>query len=129
MIHENCLLAETEGMSMKITTSKDGGITVLELDGNLTIGAADEIFSGAVDRLLEAGRPIIVIDMEHVDLVDSTGLGSLVRSHHRCLQAGGEIRIASIGYDVWKLFEAAQLKGVIPIFENRMAAVGGRSET
>lgn len=114
---------------MKIKTSKDGDITVMELDGNLTIGAADEVFSGAVDRLLEGGRRIIVVDMKRVDLVDSTGLGSLVRSHHRCLQAGGEIRLASIGFDVWKLFETAQLNGVIPIFENRMMAMGERDET
>ena len=114
---------------MKITTSTDGDVTVLELDGNLTIGAADEVFSGAVDRLLERNRTIIVLDMEHVPLVDSTGLGSLVRAHHRCVQAGGEARLSKIGFDVWRLFEAAQLAGVIPIFENRMMAIEGRSET
>jgi anti-anti-sigma factor len=110
---------------MKITTSTDGGITVLELDGNLTIGAADHAFSGAIDRLLEGDRTVIVLDMEHVDLVDSTGLGSLVRSHHRCVQAGGEVRLSNIGFDVWRLFEAAQLKDVIPIFSSRKQAVTG----
>ena len=112
---------------MKITSSTDGDVTVLELDGNLTIGAADEAFSGVIDQLLERGRTIIVLDMEHVPLVDSTGLGSLVRTHHRCVQAGGEIRLSKIGFDVWKLFEAAHLTGVIPIFENRVMAIDGRS--
>jgi len=114
---------------MKITTSTDGDVTVLELDGNLTIGAADETLSGVVDRLLERGRTVIVFDMEHVSMVDSTGLGSLVRTHHRCVQAGGEARLSNIGFDVWKLFEAAQLAGVIPIFENRVMAIDGHSET
>ena len=113
---------------MKITTSTDGDITVLELDGTLTIGAADKDFSGVVDRLLERGRVIIVLDMEHVSLVDSTGLGSLVRTHHRCVQAGGEVRLSNIGFDIWKLLETAQLTGILPIFENRVMAIEGRSE-
>ncbi len=113
---------------MKITSSTDGDVTVLELDGNLTIGAADEAFSGVVDRLLERGRAVIVLDMEQVRLVDSTGLGSLVRTHHRCVQAGGEVRLSNIGFDVWKLLESAQLTRVIPIFENRVMAIEGRSD-
>ena len=55
---------------MKITTSTDGNVTVLDLDGNLTIGAADEAFSGVIDQLLERGRTIVVLDMGHVPLVD-----------------------------------------------------------
>ena len=55
---------------MKITTSTDGDVTVLDLDGNLTIGAADGTFSGVIDQLLERGRTTIVLDMEHVPLVD-----------------------------------------------------------
>ena len=111
---------------MKISSSSEDSIAVLTLEGNLTVGAADEAFSGAIDRLLERDRAVIVLDMEHVDLVDSTGLGSLVRSHHRCVQAGGEIRLTNLGFHVWELFEAAQLTGVIPIFEHRKQAIRGR---
>ena len=108
---------------MKISHSSEDNIAVLTLEGNLTIGTADEAFSGAIERSLERGHSVIVIDMEHVDLVDSTGLGSLVRSHHRCVQAGGELRLTNLGFHVWELFEAAQVTGVIPIFEHRMQAI------
>jgi len=114
---------------MKITASSGDQNTVLELDGNLTIGAADEAFSAAIERQLDAGRPVVVLDMEHVSLVDSTGLGSLVRSHHRCLQAGGGLRLANLDFQVWELFQAAKLTGVIPIFENLQLARKGEDET
>ncbi len=74
---------------MKITATTEDRITILELEGNLTIGAAAEAFSADIERQLDGGRPVIVLDMEHVRQVDSTGLGSLVRCHHRCIQAGG----------------------------------------
>lgn len=110
---------------MQITTSTEDEITILELSGNLTIGAADEAFSAAIERQLEAGRSVLVLDMEHVGLVDSTGLGSLVRSHHRCVQSGGGLRLSNLAFQVWELFREAQIAGVIPIFESRRQAVGG----
>lgn len=110
---------------MKITASTEDEIVVLELDGNLTIGAADEAFSAAIERQLEMGRSVLVLDMEHVGLVDSTGLGSLVRCHHRCIQSGGGLRLANVAFQVWELFQAAQLAGVMPIFESRRQAIGG----
>jgi anti-sigma B factor antagonist len=113
---------------MKITASTEDRVTVLELDGNLTIGAADEAFSAAVDRQIEAGRADIVLDMERVGLVDSTGLGSLVRSHHRCVQSGGGLRLANLDFHVWELIQTAQIAGVIPIFENLQAALKGAGE-
>lgn len=110
---------------MKITATTEDKITVLDLEGNLSIGAADETFSAAIERQLDGGRPVIVLDMEHVPQVDSTGLGSLVRCHHRCIQAGGGLRLANLDFRVWELFQAAQLTGVIPIFENLQAALQG----
>jgi anti-sigma B factor antagonist len=113
---------------MKIVASTDNRITVLELDGNLTIGTADETFSAAIERQIDAGRADIVLDMERVGVVDSTGLGSLVRSHHRCVQSGGGLRLANLDFHVWELFQAARIAGVIPIFENLQAALKGPEE-
>ena len=114
---------------MQISASEREGVTILELDGNLTIGAADEAFSAALERQLEGGRSVLVIDMGRVEVVDSTGLGSLVRAHHPCVQAGGGVRLAALGFQVWELFRAAQLVGVIPIFDTLQAAVEGHPES
>ena len=114
---------------MKINVTASGDATILELEGNLTAGSADEVFSSAMERQLDADRPVVVIDMKHVAMVDSTGLGSLVRSHHRGRQAGGGIRLVNLDFRVWELFEAAQLAGVIPIFENRQHALEGLPES
>jgi anti-anti-sigma factor len=113
---------------MKIAASTGDRFTVLKLDGNLTIGTADETFSAAIERQIETGRADIVLDMERVGVVDSTGLGSLVRSHHRCVQSGGGLRLANLDFHVWELFQAAQITGVIPIFENLQQALKGAEE-
>lgn len=110
---------------MKISRSSEGNIAVLTLEGNLTVGTADEAFSDTIERLLERSQPVIVLDMKLVNMVDSTGLGSLVRCHHRCVQAGGGLRLTNLKFQVWELFETARLTGIIPIFENPQKALQG----
>lgn len=110
---------------MKIGHSSEGAIAVLTLDGNLTIGAADVAFSDTIERLLKRSQNAIVLDMKLVDMIDSTGLGSLVRCHHRCLQDGGGLRLANLKFQVWELFETARLTGIIPIFETVPKALQG----
>ena len=111
---------------MKITTSTEEGLTVLDLEGKLTVGEADTKFSTAIERFVDAGKNVIVLDMKKVEFIDSTGLGSLVRSHYRCVQAGGEIRLADVRFEIWDLFEAAKITDVMPVFENRRQAIHGR---
>ncbi len=41
---------------MKISHSSEAVVAVLNLEGNLTVGAADAAFSDAIERLLEGGR-------------------------------------------------------------------------
>lgn len=50
---------------MRITASTEDEITVLQLEGKLIIGAADEAFSAAIDRQPEAGRIVLVLDLEN----------------------------------------------------------------
>ncbi len=110
---------------MKILHSSEGNVAVLTLEGNLTIGAADAAFSDTIERMLERDQTEIVLDMKLVDLVDSTGLGSLVRCHHRCVQAGGGLRLTNLKFQVWELFETARINGIIPIFEDLRMALKG----
>ena len=113
---------------MKISHSSENNIAVLTLEGNLTIGVDDDAFSDRIERVLAQGTTVIVVDLEHVEFIDSTGLGSLVRSHHRATQAGGELRLANVSFQLWNLIKVAHLTEVIQIFENRPLAIRGRGD-
>ena len=110
---------------MKIRHSSEGTVAVLTLEGNLTVGAADAAFSDTIERMLERDQTVVVLDMKLVGLVDSTGLGSIVRCHHLCVQAGGGLRLTNVKFQVWELFETARITGIIPIFEDIRMAVKG----
>jgi anti-sigma B factor antagonist len=125
MIHEICRDDEAGRMAMKISQSSENAVAVLDLEGNLTVGDADTEFSETIERLLDRGTASIVVDLAKVEMVDSTGLGSLVRSHHRCVQAGGSLRLVNLRFQVWELFQTARLVGIIPIFDDMQRALDG----
>jgi anti-sigma B factor antagonist len=64
---------------MEIRTSETGGAQRMELRGELDIGTAPEL-EHAVERALEEGCREVVLDQTGTTLLDSSGLGALLRA-------------------------------------------------
>lgn len=66
---------------MEIETREQDGLRILELRGRLTFTKGAKDLYTAARQELDAGRDPIVLDMEKVSFIDSTGLGVLVSCH------------------------------------------------
>jgi anti-sigma B factor antagonist len=64
---------------MEIRSSRNDGTAHLELHGELDIGTAPKL-DEAVEEALEAGCREVVLDLGPTTLLDSSGLGALVRA-------------------------------------------------
>jgi anti-sigma B factor antagonist len=64
---------------MEIRTSRSEGTARLELHGELDIGTAPKL-DEAVEDALDAGCREVVLDLGPTTLLDSSGLGALVRA-------------------------------------------------
>jgi anti-sigma B factor antagonist len=64
---------------MEIRSSRSEGIARLELHGELDIGTAPKL-DEAVDEALEDGCQEVVLDLGPTTLLDSSGLGALIRA-------------------------------------------------
>ena len=63
---------------MRIVERRIGDVTLLKLIGRLELEDGDVILRDAVNRLVEAGRVKLVLDMKEVTRLDSAGIGMLV---------------------------------------------------
>ena len=61
-----------------------GDVTVLNMDGKVTIGESSVVLHNTIRNLLEQGRKKILLNLAGVPFIDLSGLGEL--EHHR--QAG-----------------------------------------
>jgi len=110
---------------LEITQRETNGIYLLALRGRLVLGDESSGFRATVDNLLASGATRIVVNLEHVNHVDSAGLGALIEAHRKTKAQGGRLKLSNLGP---KFKQALELARLLPIFETSPtegAAVAG----
>ena len=77
---------------MKLTLKEENGVSVLEVWGDIQFSNWHEFVNGTTN-LLEGGNNQVVISWEHVEYIDSSGMGALV-SLHKLFSASPGSRLA-----------------------------------
>ena len=72
-----------------------------------------------VKNIVDAGAKIILVDLEQVTFMDSSGLGALVIALKTVRTAGGRLFLCSINDQVKMLFELTSMNHVFEVFPNR----------
>jgi anti-anti-sigma factor len=93
------------------------GIVVLEFSGRIRLGLDCEQIESEVDELVKSEQPNAIFDLTNVRYMDSTGVGTLVRSFNKLKNAGGQLRLAGTGgaIDVLKL---TQINAIVPTYDS-----------
>ena len=82
------------GRPMEIHGTANDGTARLELRGELDIGTAP-VLEDAVDRALEDGCREVVLDLGPTTLLDSSGLGALIRAARTVGDRHGTMAVVS----------------------------------
>lgn len=99
-------------------------ISVLDLTGKLRLGEGSLEFHDAVRQLIEQGRKNIVINLENVSSIDSSGLGELVSGYVAVTKSGGRINLLHLSKRVHELMFMTKLLTVFDVYDNEREAVG-----
>ncbi|MFC8192847.1 STAS domain-containing protein [Cellulomonas sp. NPDC057328] len=94
------------------TDVRGGGVAVLRPQGRLTMVTAGEL-KAEVDRVVEAGDAVVVVDLTDTSFMDSSGLGALVGGLRRARAAGGDLRIACVGAQVMTVLRLTTMDRVL----------------
>jgi anti-sigma B factor antagonist len=95
--------------------------TIVELRGDLDVSVRDA-FRDVLDRARDISRNV-VLDLAGVPLIDSTGLGLLVRAHQRARHRGGWVCLVAPSRFIVAVLHTMRLESVFPIFEDCGRAV------
>src|SRR5690606_39084420 len=85
-------LSSPPTMELEIPATDVDGWIVLAASGEIDVAAAPALRE-KLGELVEAGTTQVVVDLEGVDFIDSTGLGVLVGAVRRARAAGGDVRL------------------------------------
>jgi anti-sigma B factor antagonist len=97
-------------------TKGSGGVTVVQVDGQLIVGNRHEL-KDLVQAALDRGDRRLLIDFSRTGYIDSSGLGALVSISKRIRESGGDLRLAGLNEDLRSLFELTKLDTLFTITE------------
>ena len=111
-------------MKIIVRNDSDYAVTIVELDGKLTIGEGDVQLRNEIKDLLAAGKKRILIDLKRVKSMDSSGLGELVRVRASAINAGAQVKLLHVEDKVHEVLEMTRLIGVFETYDDEIDALG-----
>ena len=96
--------------------SEAAGITVIAVGGEIDVYTAPKLREKLIS-LVEAGSYQLIVDMEGVDFLDSTGLGVLVGGLKRVRAHDGWIDLVCTQSRILRIFRITGLNKVFSIYD------------
>jgi anti-sigma B factor antagonist len=112
------------------TTSKAGsstrqveGLTIVDLRGRIDFGDGSTRLRDILGDLVKRGKTKVLLNMQDVDFVDSSGIGEMVRGHVQLAKIGGQLKLVNLSKHVTMLLQVTRLNKVFEIFDNELEGI------
>lgn len=80
---------------MKANTRDVGKVTIIDLNGKITIGKGDLILRESIDGALKGGKTRLLLNLANVTYMDSAGIGELVACFKRVREKEGIMKLVN----------------------------------
>jgi len=108
-------------MELDIATEQNAGVCTIALSGEVDVYTSPQLKQELVNAI-EGGCVNLVIDLEKVVFIDSSGLGVLVSGLRRVKERSGTMRLVCTRENILKIFRITGLDKVFPLFPTLDAA-------
>ena len=109
-------------MSLDLEISDRDDHTVVTVRGEVDLASSPQL-RDCLGELTSAGTPRLVIDLEEVGFIDSTGIGVLVGGIKRARSQGGELSLVCTQRRILKVLEITGLTRVFTVYDRLEEAV------
>lgn len=106
---------------MRINESTLGKATIIDLEGNIDLFNTREL-KETIERLMQADQPRLIVNMERVAYVDSSGIGVFLSMLKPLRAMGGDLKLSALSPAVAKVFQLTRLNSFFDIHNESTAA-------
>jgi anti-sigma B factor antagonist len=103
---------------VNLTERQAGDVTILDMDGKVTIGEGSVALRTKIRDLLGQGKNKILLNLGGVSYVDSSGIGELVSSYTTVRNQNGALKLLNLTEKIQDLLAITKLLTVFEVFEN-----------
>lgn len=103
-------------------------IVVVDLDGKVTIGETNRQLHETLRKLVAEGKKKIILNLQKVAFIDSSGLGEIVAGYSTLRTHGGSLKLINISDRVTDLMTITKLYTVFDIYESEADGINSFEE-
>lgn len=109
-------------VDLSLDTRHENGHTIIEVTGEIDVYTAPKL-RDRIAELVADGNYHLIVDLEAVDFLDSTGLGVLVGGLKKLRSHDGSMQLICTQDRLLKIFRITQLAKVFAIYDSQAAAL------
>lgn len=110
-------------MDVQIGDREREGVVLIDLKGRLVAGDNVAALREKVASLVTGGRVNAVLNLAHVDYIDSSGLGALVMCFTTLRKAEGKLKLLNLTRRNVELLVLTKLETVFEVFDDEQQAI------
>lgn len=106
-----------------MTSRKMESVAILDLSGKLMGGSESEDFKNEIKRLVAEGFKNIVVNLEEVPWVNSTGLGTLIAGYTSVKREGGTLKLLNVTDRIQSILMITRLGTIFETYDDEAQAL------
>lgn len=108
---------------MKIATRQSGNALIFDVTGDIDLQSSPELRKALLDAARQGASPRLVVNLQGVKYIDSSGVAALVEGLKSSMAQGGKFVLYALGPAVKEMLKLTQLISVFQVAENEADAV------
>jgi anti-sigma B factor antagonist len=102
---------------LKVSIDKHNSAVIMKIEGEVDLYSSPEVREPLL-RLIDDKTPIIIVNMENVEYIDSSGIATLVESLQKIGEYAGKLKLLNPNENVRDVFELSNLDKVFEIHDS-----------
>jgi len=112
---------------MIVEKRRHGLHTVLRVEGVVRMGESAQFLAQTLERLLADDEGNVLVDLERINYIDSTGIGELVGYFGKFRERGRRLILVQPADRIRKLLDVAKLADVFPTYDDLESALAAEA--
>ncbi|MGD0101761.1 MAG: STAS domain-containing protein [Acidobacteriota bacterium] len=100
-----------------------GDVRILDCSGKIRLGEGTMSIRNAVRDALAGGTKKIILNLEEVNYIDSSGVGELIGAYTSMVNEGGRLKLLHLTKRIREVLAITKLLTVFEVFDDEKAAL------
>lgn len=103
---------------MNVSTRVRDGVTVIDLEGKITIGRGDIAMRDAFNAAVDGGARAVLLNLQRVKSMDSSGMAELGAAYRKMDDLGGRVALTQPPSNVGEILRMTQIITVFDVYDS-----------